>query len=616
MTDFDSKPFSYSLLWERIEQEALLRFTRAISRRDFLKALGASAAVGTFARLSPARPVLSARSLNARAQSAAQAFAPSLPNGIAAGDVTQTGAVLWARSTIPGTVVFEIAEDDAFSVGLRTLTAEAVDPTLPVKVDAADLAAGTRYHYRVTTTAGDSLAGRFSTPAEVGAARRGLRFGVSGDWRGELRPYVAIANALDADLDFFIQHGDTIYADFPSLDFPGSQARAVADYRIKHGEVYSERYGLNYWAALRASTAVFATIDDHEVANDFAGGAPTQSDPRFAGDPAARINQTALYRSGLQAFQEYNPIRAVTYSGTNDDRMEDRPKLYRASTFGSDAAVFVLDTRSFRDDNFDSISPIDGLNPLRAIPYRRQFFEPGRTLVGQTQLDDLKRDLLAAQSAGVTWKFILIPEPMQNMGVFGGNDRWEGAALERADLLRFTEERGIRNVVFVSADVHTTFINNITYQAEAGGENIPTGAFEISTGSVAFYPPTGQALVEGAMDFGLLGGEAAEAYRAADIRGKDEVLESLFNTFVLTLQGYDTLGLDAERVRVVSVEGTNVVGHTFGWTLFEIAPETGRLTITTYGVPAYSFERLQEIPDAVLALEPEVRSRLVIDPQG
>ncbi|MBK8024182.1 MAG: PhoD-like phosphatase N-terminal domain-containing protein [Chloroflexi bacterium] len=186
--DTSQKPINYTLLWERIEREAMLRFVTAMSRRDFLKALGAGAAV---AALGPTLARDGARSAVKTAHRRQTAAAPTLPNGIAAGDVTQDSVVLWARSTAPGAVTFEIAVDDSFSAIDQTLTAEAVAPALPVKVEAAGLTPGTRYHYRVTTAAGESLAGRFNTPAAEGE-RRGLRFGVSGDWRGELRPYMPL----------------------------------------------------------------------------------------------------------------------------------------------------------------------------------------------------------------------------------------------------------------------------------------------------------------------------------------------------------------------------------------------------------------------------------------
>ena len=87
----------------------------------------------------------------------------------------------------------------------------------------------------------------------------GLRFGVAGDWRGELSPYPAIANAPQSNLEFFFEFGDTIYADIPS---PGlrnpdgtekAQAQTLDDFRIKNSEVYSQRFGLNTWGDLRAT---------------------------------------------------------------------------------------------------------------------------------------------------------------------------------------------------------------------------------------------------------------------------------------------------------------------------------------------------------------------------
>jgi phosphodiesterase/alkaline phosphatase D-like protein len=603
--DHSNVPFNFRVLWARIESEAFRQFARAVTRRDFLKMMGAGAA----AAYAQARPV----TLDARLRPAVQASTESMPNGVASGDTTVTGTVLWTRTLTPGTVTFEVT--DAAGASLTVGMVEATDPLIPVKMEVEGLTPATVYTYTVTDAAGETVSGRFVTAAAPGAARRGLRFGVSGDWRGELRPYTALSNVPERELDFFVQHGDTIYSDFPSPDVPAEQATTLEEFRRKHAEVYSAAFGVNFWAALRASTSVFATIDDHEVTNDFAGGAPVETDDRFTGDAGTLINQTSLYANGLQAFREYTPTRAEEYADTGDARTDGRPKLYRSRTYGTDAALLVLDTRSFRDANLPDIPTIAVFNQARLMEYIGTFFTPDRTFLGRPQMDALKADLLAAQESGALWKFILIPEPMQNMGWFGGNDRFEGVALERAELMAFIEENGIANVVFIAADVHTTFVNNIVYQTEAGGPLIPTGAFEITTGSVGFYPPTGQATFAGAADFSLVDAETAAAYEAGDLRTKDAITEVLFNRFVNEAQGYPPLGLNPNWVNVVSTEGNFLHGHTFGWTEFEIAADSGELMITTYGVPAYDYDTIQADPDAILALVPEVFSRLVIAPK-
>ncbi len=217
----------------------------------------------------------------------------SLVNGVASGDTTQDGTVLWTRSTSLGDVTFEYATDPNFLTIVGSENATVTNPDLPVKVELTGLSPGTEYYYRVTDSAGDSETGKFATANELGT-QAGLTFGVSGDWRGELSPYPAIVNAPEKDLDFFVLHGDTVYADFPSPAVPLEQATTLAEFRDKNSEVYDTRLGLNAWGDLRASTSVLATIDDHEVTNDFAGGAPAATDPRF-GTSDGLINDTELY---------------------------------------------------------------------------------------------------------------------------------------------------------------------------------------------------------------------------------------------------------------------------------------------------------------------------------
>ncbi len=210
---------------------------------------------------------------------------------------------------------------------------------------------------------------------------------------------------------------------------------------------------------IRSGTALLATIDDHEVTNDFSGGAPRESDPRFAEQSGALISDTEWFNNGLQAFQEYNPLRNETYGATGEARTANRRKLYRYRTFGNDAAVFVLDCRSFRDQ---PIPPVDALDLESALSFLRASFQPGRTFLWRPQLEDLKRDLLAAQQNRITWKFILVPEPIQNLGPLNGQDRFEGYADERSELLKFIKENAIKNVVFVAADIHGTLVNNVS----------------------------------------------------------------------------------------------------------------------------------------------------------
>jgi len=557
----------------------------------------------------------------------------TLPNGVASGDVTQDSVVLWTRSTVTGDVTFEYSTSNDFASLAGTVTATVTDGTIPVKVEVDGLEAGTDYYYRVTDASGNTKPGQFETAAAVGEYA-GLRFGVSGDWRGELAPYPAIANADEQDLAFFVEHGDTIYADYPSPAVPNPQTVTLEEYRAKHGEVYGDRFNTNTWSDLRASTAIYATIDDHEVIDDFSGGETIGSDPRlleaFPGDdPNALVNDSTLFENGLQVFQEYNPIRDEFYGETGDDRTANERKLYRADTFGSDAATFVLDTRSFRDAPL--VAP-DITNPADVGRFLVESATLDRQFLGDVQLADLKADLVSAQENGVTWKFVMVPEPIQELGIYSV-DAFEGYAKERTEILKFVEENGIDNVVFVAADIHGTFVNNLTYTDVVGGPRVATDVWEITTGSVAFDPAFGPAVIDFATVAGLIPPEQRAFYDALPIASdtddllndKDDFLKFAFQSLVIGPGGYDPIGLNtnltAEQGLIGSfdveanlLQGDYVAAHTFGWTQFDIDPETQVLTVTTYGIEAYTEAELLADPAAILSRVPAIVSQFEVLP--
>ncbi len=553
-----------------------------------------------------------------------------IPNGVAAGEVTASSAILWTRTLNVGPVVFTVSRDADFGTTNSVWGADVADASIPVKVALTDLNDATTYYYRVTDVSGASAVGRFRTAAKPGKFH-GLRFGVSGDWHGELAPYPSVANAVKRDLQFFAALGDTIYADYPSPAVPKVPITAVEEFRAKYNEVYSEKFGNNGLTNLRGSTAFFAVIDDHEVINDFAGGALAQSDSRFDTN-GVFINETKLYRSALQAFEEYHPLVVEPYHTPEDLRTHLKPKLYRTQVYGDDAAIFLLDTRSFRDKELPGV-----LNPFDTAGARRfsaTAFDldpdtgeagPRRTLLGAAQLSDLKADLLRAKQAGVLWKFILLGEPIQNLGFADASDRFEGYARERTELLQFLNDNGIRNVVFVSADIHGTVVNNVSYQKAPEQPLIPTGSFEVVTGAVAHDKPFGPTTFDVAAEIKvlpgltLLGGllRYVEVPDRATFDGlplaeRDRLFQRIMDVQLDALD-LDTTGLEGSDVQATLLQGNYVAAHTYGWTEFEIDRDTHWLSVTTYGITPYSAEQVEP---AILQRVPEIVSRFIVLPQS
>ncbi|MGD2111524.1 MAG: alkaline phosphatase D family protein, partial [Phycisphaerae bacterium] len=528
----------------------------------------------------------------------ALAAADTLPNGVAVGDVDQSSAVLWARSDVVGPITFEYGTDSTFAMVEDTVAAEVVDPLVPVKVEITGLSEATRYVYRAVDASGNGSEGRFRTSAGDGYG--GLKFGVSGDWRGELAPYPAISNLPDRDLEFFVALGDTIYADFVSPAVPIPQARTLEEYRLKHEEILQAKLGLASWIDARASTSILAMIDDHEVTNDFAGGAPTGSDPRFdeAGD---FLNETNLFSNGLQAFQEYHPVRDEFYGDTGDARTAGKRKLYRFRTYGHDACVIMLDARSFRDESLED----EDFDSTRA--FMQASFDPSRTMLGEAQIEDLLADLEQCHEFGVTWKLIIVPEPIQNFGPVAAGDRFEGYGYERSRLLGFIDDNGIDNVAFIAADIHGTVVNNLVYQRSVDGGQIETTAFEVTTGAVAFDRPFGPALAESVPAIW-------EYYQRVPPNVQENLVRTLGN-LIVRLLGYPAIGLERSPIDAKLIQGRYHSTNTYGWTEFEIDAVTQCLTVTTYGIDWYGEEELADDPDEVISRVPRIVSQFVVQPR-
>jgi len=569
----------------------------------------------------------------------------TLPNGVASGDVTQTSAVLWAHSTVLGEVTYEYSTFDDFEIIYGYETVAVVDVNQPVKVEISGLIPATQYYYCVTDALNNTAFGQFKTPWDPGISA-GLRLGASGDWQ-QAPPFSSLRNVPERNLDFFIKLGDSIYADSETPALPGIvQARTLEDFRVKHNENLSARFGSDVMAELNASTSILATIDDHEIVDNFAGGAiPGQSpdapdvyplEPPLFTDTVDFVNETGVYKDAMQAFQEYHPIRTELWDTPNDVVMHGKPKFYRKAIYGSDAAVLILDSRSFRDAPLPAVTNPFDVDEVDA--FLAGTFIADRSMLGRAQMECLKNDLFDSQKDGITWKFVIIPEPIQNFGIINAEDRFEGYAAERTELLKFIHENHIQNVVFIAADFHGTIVNNLAYQQlQTEGtedaviiDSIPIGAFEVVTGPVAFFDALlGPSTVNIAASAGVLSPFLKALYDRLPVmpdtdsiaNDKDDFLKSLIDTQLDVLK-YDPIGLNENNpgaeglIDAELLQGDYLACHTFGWAEFEIAPETQELLVTVYGVDAYSELDLLADPNDVINQVPRVVSQFMVHPNA
>jgi alkaline phosphatase D len=412
-----------------------------INRRSFLRAAtGAAAAASLSRRLLPGAPSVIA-GLTGR---------PEVGWGLAVGDVTDGRATVWSRTDRPARMIVEYAAGSA--AGRRAPEAPTLaDTDFTARTELTGLPPAAEVRLRVRFEDGSGLAGpaaegRFRTPPAAGgdvhfawsADTVGQGWGIDPEWGG-LRIFESIRRLRP---DFFVHCGDVIYADNPlkpvvTLDDGSVWRNLVTPAKSKVAESLEEfrgnyQYNLldSHLRAFLAEVPVVAIWDDHETVNNWYPG-EVLDDPRYVERSASRLAARAR-----RAFLEYLPVR-------RDPGSPDR--LHRALSYGPALEVFVLDQRSYRGPNSENRQPKPG---------------PGTALLGRGQLGWLKKRLAASTA---TWKAIVTGMPL-GVVVRDGAPAFENAAngegpplgreLETADLLRFLRRQRIRNVVWLTGDVH------------------------------------------------------------------------------------------------------------------------------------------------------------------
>jgi alkaline phosphatase D len=293
---------------------------------------------------------------------------------------------------------------------------------------------------------------------------------------------------------FNVNLGDTIYSDTDS-EFARQDplALTVAQKRKK----YRTMLTASNLRRVRAAGAMYNQWDDHEFLNDFAIGQtkyPTVSG-RDEGAPSriVTVDGRTLYRAGAKAFREYMP---VTYSKSRG--------IYRSFRWGRNLEVFFLDERSFRDPGADDNGTCDNpqgsgqrdyaptapqrirtafaaVAPALASPpppgCLERINDPKRHYLGTAQFNRFTK---AVKRSKATFKVVMNELPIQQFYI-DPYDRWEGYAAERTRLIEFLRDN-VKNVVFLTADVHANLVNDVRLKTLEDGGPVDSGILEVTSG--------------------------------------------------------------------------------------------------------------------------------------
>ena len=413
--------------------------------------------------------------------------------GVASGDPTSTGAVIWTRLAPrplePGAgmvgqrtvVTWEVADDDAFTRIVKTGRATAV-PELAhsIHVDVDGLAPGRWYFYRFRAGDATSPVGRMrTTPAD--GVEAPLAFAFVSCQHYEQGLFTAYQHLAAEELDLVAHLGDYIYeygvVDGRPRRHSVRECLTLDDYRERYAQYKSDAH----LRAAHARCPWVLTWDDHEVDNNYAN---LVGENGFESEEQTRLRRAAAY----QAWWEHQPVRAPRARSWAD------LNITRALDWGALARFWVLDTRQYRSPHACRGSAGTHIQPCA------DWTDPARTLLGDTQEKWLigglgtsraRWQVLANQVMMAPYDSMVGPEQRLSM------DTWNGYPAARERLLAAVAAKAPNRTVVLTGDIHSSWVSELKSSfLKASGSPIATELVGTSISS---------------------GGDGADAYARADV---------------------------------------------------------------------------------------------------
>jgi phosphodiesterase/alkaline phosphatase D-like protein len=365
------------------------------------------------------------------------------PLGVASGDATTTSAIFWTSYAGSSAIELVVWEMDGDTYGQTVFVGPAVPVESYVHVDVGMLTPGRRYRYTffVQGRTARSAIGRMRSAIGADALEPLVIGAVSCTSNTRDIPTLGHAGGR-TDLDLFVFLGDSTYNDGDVT---------LAEYRTH----WAQNVGRAEYRAVRGASSMLATWDDHEFDNDW--------NPETF-DAAQRA-------AAIQTFFEHQALRR---DPANPDR------VWKSVRWGRTAEIFVLDCRAERR------------------PSTRD--EDNAEYISRAQMDWLKAGLIASTAI---FKIIVNSVPITNFpGVFdlAQNDRWEGYAPQRTEILSFIDMNLISGVIWLAGDFHLASAgrvstsgfgqNQIELLAGPGAQTGNPGAFTLGAPQFDFATTT------------------------------------------------------------------------------------------------------------------------------
>jgi alkaline phosphatase D len=375
--------------------------------------------------------------------------------GVASGDPDESSVVLWTRlapsplnadgqggmADADVTVDWQVAATPAFGTLVASgSTTARYAAAHTVHVIAGGLQPDADYYYRFRAQGQISPVGRARTTPAPGTFGRNLTMAFASCAQYENGYYTAYRRMAEDHPDLVLHLGDYIYEDGATptaiRSHAGDETVSLADYRRRYAQ-YKTDPDLQ---AAHAAAPWLVVPDDHEVEDNYANMVRANNSPVLT-DAQWAARRAAAY----QAYYENMPLRPTSTPNGNSIQ------LYRRIRWGQLATFHMLDTRQFRDDQACG----DGRKVCPDADL------PSRTITGGPQETWLLDGL--AQHYG-TWDIlgqqVFFAGQLDATGA-GNMDAWDGYRASRARIQQGWIDRGTRNPVVLTGDVHNSWANDL-----------------------------------------------------------------------------------------------------------------------------------------------------------
>ncbi|MEV1076492.1 alkaline phosphatase D family protein [Micromonospora parva] len=375
--------------------------------------------------------------------------------GVASGDPAPDSVVLWTRlapsplnadgqggmANADVTVEWQVSTTDRFTslVASGSVVARYADAH-SVHVIAGGLAADSDYYYRFRAQGQISPVGRTRTAPAPSSFGRDLVMAFASCAHYEAGYYTAYRRMAEDNPGLILHLGDYIYEGGVGTStvrqHVGAEIVSLADYRRRYA-LYKSDPDLQ---AAHAAAPWLVVPDDHEVENNYANMVRNDSSPTLTA-----AQWTARRSAAYRAYYENMPLRPASAANGNSI------PLYRRVRWGQLATFHMLDTRQFRDDQACG----DGWKVCADADLA------SRSLTGATQEAWLLDGL--AQRYG-TWDIlgqqVFFAQQLDANGAMS-MDAWDGYRASRSRIQTGWQQRGVRNPLVLTGDVHRSWANDL-----------------------------------------------------------------------------------------------------------------------------------------------------------